>query len=234
MRFCPFAHRVHLILEHLKVPYEVAYIHLKRKPEWLTKYSPQGQVPAIGLTNETGTPYLYGSMLIVDYLDAKFGQGQSSLYPANDPLGKATDLLWIDRFCSTVAPAFYKIAFGSGAEPAPEGTVNELAAAFDQLETELRRRGTARYFAKSATQPCMLDYMIWPWIERVAALQLASAEDGKRFELTAVRYPKLVEYQKGMLTDEAVKKWHLAPEVHYEFMLTYWTGEPDFDMLFKK
>lgn len=223
MRFCPFAQRAHLMLERKALPYHVVNIHLQQKPAWLTEYSRQGKVPALGLTNEPDTPYLYESLLIVDYLDEKYGP---SLYPT-DALAKAQDRLWIERFAGSVAPAFYRIAY-HGANAVAADAVTVLGDAFEPFEAELKRRGTT--FFAGATGAGMLDYMIWPWVERVAALALRP--EAERFVLDdAQRFGALAAWQRAMRADAAVQKWLLAPEVHYAFMESHNAGATNYDML---
>ena len=61
---------------------------------------------------------------------------------------------------------YYKILL-SGSEP--DSRVRKLVR-FHQhlgfLESTLKKRGTL-YFRQMDDQPGMLDYMIWPWLERV-------------------------------------------------------------------
>lgn len=228
MRFCPFAHRVHLMLDHLQVPHRVFNIHLKQKPDWLTEYSLQGKVPALGLPKESGTPFLTESLIVADYLYAKYGDAaKEPLYP-DTPLQTALDRIWIERFASTVGPAFYGAAF---VRPMPDDALTKLAAGLEPIEAELKQRGT-RFFG-GAKRPGMLDLMIWPWFERLAALELMPQSE--RFVLDAQRYPGLVAWRNAMLDDvKAVQKWNLTPEIHCEFMKSNQTGNPDYDMLLKK
>jgi len=58
MRFCPFAHRAHLVLNVKNIPYHVFYINLSEKPEWYSKVNPNGKVPALHLINEPSQPFL--------------------------------------------------------------------------------------------------------------------------------------------------------------------------------
>lgn len=222
MRFCPYAQRAHLVLDAKHIAHDIVNIHLKQKPEWLTEYSRLGKVPALGLTNEPGSPYIYESLLIADYLDEKFPQRR--LYPT-DALAKTQERLWIERFNGVIS-AFYKIVLGSGDQQA----VDAFDAALEPFEAELARRGT-RFFAGDA-QPGMLDYMIWPWIERTAGLALQEAAEVK-FQLTAERYPALVRYVAAMWQDEAVKKTALTGEVHYKFIVGHVSGTPDYELLHK-
>lgn len=178
MRFCPYAQRTHIILEAKKIPYHTVNINLTDKPEWLTKYSPLGKVPALGLPTEKGQPFIHESMVIADYLDEKYPE--RLLYPS-DPLEKAKDRLLIERF-SIVTNAFYKAAVKGDAD----GKI-EISEGLDIFEAELKKRGTA--FFGGNKEPGMLDYMIWPWCERLALLKYI---EGIEYEVDPVRYSGLV------------------------------------------
>lgn len=223
MRSCPYAQRAHLVLDAKRIPHHVVNIHLTRKPDWLTKYSPLGKVPALGLTNEPGQPYIHESLIICDYLDEKFNAVRS-LYPA-DPLAKALDRLWVERFGGIVSTFYRVVMSGVGGKPAP-GSLDQLSAGLDVFEAELKRRGH-RFFG-GTDNPGMLDYMIWPWFERFESLQFL---EGEKFVLAAKRYPVLVQYLANMKEDEAVKKTFLSGEVHHKFIQGHVAGKPDYEML---
>lgn len=182
MRFCPYAQRIHLVLDAKQIPYHTIYVNLVQKPEWLTKYSPLGKVPALGLTNEKDTPYIYESLMVAEYLDEKYPQ--VPLYP-KDPLAKTWDRLWIESF-NDLINAFYRAAItGPEGKPTP-GSLTELAEGLDKFEAELKKRGDVFYGGK---KPGMLDYMIWPWCERFAVFKYIV---GDKYEMDKERYPKLV------------------------------------------
>lgn len=64
MRFCPYAQRVHLVLEAKGIPYHTININLTEKPDWLFEANPLGKVPALELVNEPGNPFLAESLII--------------------------------------------------------------------------------------------------------------------------------------------------------------------------
>lgn len=183
MRFCPFAHRVHLVLNAKNIPYHVAYIDLTEKPEWYSKLNPNGKVPAIQLVNEPNEPFLAESMVIAEYLDEKYPQPK--LYP-DDPLEKAQTKLWIERFGS-IAGTFYKLVYVKNADDVTDQLLNTFYTELGHYETELARRGT-KYFA--GDKPGIFDYAVWPWFERFGILNSIVGEkynfDGK--------FPKLVRH----------------------------------------
>lgn len=177
MRFCPYAQRTHIILEAKEIPYHTYNINLTNKPEWLTKYSLLGKVPAVGVPTDNGLSFIHESMVIADYLDEKYPE--KLLYP-KDPLAKAVDRLLIERF-SNVTSAFYKVAFRddiNGKE--------EISAGLDEFEAELKKRGSTFFGGKD---PGMLDYMIWPWVERIAVLKYGT---DVQYEIDQERFSALV------------------------------------------
>lgn len=225
MRFCPYAQRAHLVLDAKNIPHNIVNIHLKQKPEWLTEYSRLGKVPAIGLTDVAGCPYIYESLIVADYLDEKYADEEHrQLYPI-DAVAKAVDRLWIDRFAGIIS-AFYRFVLGPDNRPTP-GAVDDLNRGLGDFESELQRRGT-RFFG-GADKPGMLDYMIWPWLERLPCLRLWTGEE--KYEMSADQLPLLTQYQADMQLDEAVQKTYLSPENHQKFMSSHIAGNPNYELL---
>lgn len=182
MRFCPFAQRIHLVLDVKKIPYTTHRINLHSKPEWLSKFSKSGKVPALGLINEPGHPWITDSMIVADYLDDKY-PGDRRLN-GTDPVHKAIDRVWIQQFETVILGNFFKVAM-IGLDKAPNG-LKEIADGLDCFEEELRARKSPFY---GGDQPNMFDYMIWPFCERVDSLKYIVPG---QFEMNKERYPKLV------------------------------------------
>lgn len=172
MRFCPYAHRTNIILEAKKIPYHTFNIDLTNKPEWLPKYSPLGKVPSLGLPTEEGNPFIQESLVIADYLNEKYPEKR--LYP-NDPFRKAKDKLLIEQF-NDVITKFHKVTRDAV-------NLTDFGKALDKYEEELKKRGTTFF---GGSEPGMLDYMVWPWYERLGLLKF------RGFELDEDRYPKSV------------------------------------------
>jgi glutathione S-transferase len=157
MRFCPFAQRVHLVLDAKNIPYHTAYINLTEKPEWYPKVSALSKVPALQVPGAEGDS-LIESLVIAEYLDEKYPQNPLH---SKDPLQKARDKILIERFNGFTTP-FARIIYNHKKDGAP-GAITELTTALDLFEEELKKRGT-KFFG--GAKPGMLDYMIWPWCER--------------------------------------------------------------------
>lgn len=181
MRFCPYAHRAHLILDAKKIPHHIVYINLTEKPEWLTEVSALGKVPALHLQNLPDKPLLIESLIIADYLDEAYPENQ--LHPKN-PVAKAADRILVERLSAISAP-FYKAFYGTETEIDPE-LYNQILVGIDIYENELKVRGS-KFFG--GDKPGMLDYMIWPWFERLLALKYYVKD---AFKLDQERLPKVV------------------------------------------
>lgn len=176
MRYCPYAARVHLVLDAKNLPYHTANIHLNNKPEWLFDANPNGKVPALQLVDKPGEPFVYESMLIAEYLDEV--HPENKLYPS-DPFEKLQEKLWIERF-GPVANKFHQ-TFVDGV-----AAWNDILNLIDEFEKELNRRGTV-YFG--GDKPNILDYAIWPWFPRTEVVGEIFA-NGCAF--SEKRFPKLV------------------------------------------
>ncbi|KAE8743804.1 Glutathione-S-transferase omega 1-like [Frankliniella occidentalis] len=213
MRFCPYAQRVHLVLDAKKIPYDVVNVNLSAKPEWLFDKHPLGKVPAIEF--EDGT-VLYESLVLCEYLDSI-----STTRPlaSSDPLQRAKDKLVIERFSQFIV-LFYKMYQDINALNS-----DDVLQSLEEFEIELTKRDSP-YF--SGTRPGMVDFMIWPWCERADMLTIMA---GDRFSLPEKRFPKLLQWKKFMKEDEAVKCSYLDVSDHVKFLKSRLAGTNDYDML---
>ncbi|CAH1390408.1 unnamed protein product [Nezara viridula] len=212
MRFCPYAQRIHLVLLAKDIPHDVVNINLKNKPEWYLEKFPLGKVPALYVDGVN----IYESLIIADYIDEKYPQ--RPLYP-KDPLRKALDRILIEGF-SRVINLLYKLYINPVMDALHLAPILEE---MDHFEKELAKRGTP-YF--SGDEPGMVDYMIWPWCER---LEMVRVLGGDQFKVPKERFQRMFQWSKGMLEDPAVKSHYCTPEQHARFLQSYQAGTPDFD-----
>ncbi|BFF98607.1 pyrimidodiazepine synthase [Drosophila madeirensis] len=213
MRFCPYAHRAHLVLKAKKVPHHTVYINLSEKPEWLVDVSPLLKVPALQLSAEKGQPSLIESLIIAEYLDEKYPQ--NPLLP-KDPLKKAQEKILLERF-SGVSSAFYKIFLQSSG-------LDDFSLALDIFEQELAKRGTPFF---GGDKPGYVDYMIWPWLERLPLVEFAL----KDYKFDAKRFAKIAKLIELLKADDVVKSFYVTPEQHIEFWKSRRAGNANYDLL---
>jgi glutathione S-transferase len=67
----------------------------------------------------------------------------------------------------------------------------------------------------------MLDYMIWPWFERLPTM----------YTLSADTYPNLTDWFNRMQHEPAVKETLISKENHLKFYHGYRTGQVDYDFI---
>ncbi|XP_055914905.1 pyrimidodiazepine synthase-like [Eupeodes corollae] len=222
-RFCPYGHRVHLVLDSKNVPYHTLYCNLTDKPEWLLEKSPLGKVPALELPNEDGCPVIMDSLAICEYLDEKYPQ--NPLLP-RDPLKKLQEKNLAEKLGVAAMPAAFKL-FVMGPIKSP-GCIEEMEEAIKVFEDELENRKTP-YFG--GDKPGWVDYMIWPWFERLAMVKYVY---GESHDLDYAKLKNLAKWIELMKEDAAVKLMYLDGETHAKFVKTKQAGNPDYDMLVKQ
>jgi glutathione S-transferase len=74
-------------------------------------------------------------------------------------------------------------------------------------------------------KPCMVDFMIWPWFERIAVISTVAPET----DITHDRFPHLTKWMTRMQQIPAVKNTYVQPEHHIHFFATLREGSPDYD-----
>ncbi|CAF1196781.1 unnamed protein product [Adineta steineri] len=211
MHFCPYAQRAKLVLAAKNIPYEEINIDLVDKPEWYLKKNAPGQVPGLEWIDHDSkeSKFIPESLIVSDYLDET--NSQNRLQPT-DPYLKAQHRVLIDRY-SSITTAFYKIMRGD-----PKEGVADLNKNLKPYEEAL----TNTFFGGS--KPAMIDFMLWPWIERFPLLSEAGFEfnsDGK--------FPKLAAWINAMEANEAVQKVKVPTETVKKFMEGYKQGKPQYD-----
>jgi len=218
MRFCPYAQRVHLVLDAKNIPYHVVNINLTEKPEWYFNINPIGKVPAIELVNEPGSPFLVESLVICEYLDEKYPE--KALYSKN-PLTKAQDNLWIQKFSELTTP-FYQLMLLSGDQ---DQAIVNFSNSLNAYENELKRRNTPFF---GGNEPNILDYMIWPWFERIPALKHLV---GDKVSFDTQSHPALVAWWNLFSKDSAVQKSFVTGDIHITYRNSRISGNTNYDLL---
>ncbi|KAH8269988.1 hypothetical protein KR018_001709, partial [Drosophila ironensis] len=214
MRFCPYAQRAHLVLNAKNIKYHTAYINLTEKPEWLVEFSALLKVPALQLVEEKGQPSLIESLVIAEYLDEKYPQ--NPLLP-RDPLKKAQDKILLERF-NGITNAFMKILVHNTG-------LDDYWTALDVFEEELGKRGTPFF---GGDKPGFVDYMIWPWLERLPVLEFAQKD---LYSFDEKRFAKVSQLISLLKQDKVVKSFYATAEQHIEFLRTRKAGNANYDLL---
>merc|ERR1712142_952861 len=118
----------------------------------------------------------------------------------------------------------YKVYFAKGDEQVLQKAVSDIKAGLTIFELELNRRGT-KFFG--GDKPGMLDYMIWPWAERLPMIHLMAGCDDFLLPETS---PKMCSWMGAMKEDPVVKAIYMTPETHMKYLKSSAFGSPDYDM----
>ncbi|KAL1866672.1 hypothetical protein Daus18300_006616 [Diaporthe australafricana] len=131
---CPWAHRAHITLAELGIPFEEEIIDLDtpRSPEYL-KVNPRGLVPSLSYNGEIITE----SAVVAQFLADAY---PSHLIPAtsdpNGPLTRARIAFFVDAWFSKVNSFWFKTLFAKTAGEASEnaeGLVNGITKEIEPL-----------------------------------------------------------------------------------------------------
>jgi len=225
MRFCPYAQRALLVAEAKNIQYDVVNCNLKQKPEFLLEKNPLGKVP----TTEDSNGILYESLIVCDYIDENYsGRKLNSAIPYQ----KGLDRIWVELF-NKVITLYYKSLelIGREAVDPKEARLmlTDLTTSLIGFEKELSKRGTQFY--GGSTSPGMLDYMIWPWMERLPNVNHFYKKIDLSLGDLSIIIPNLAKWIVAMKKDKAVMATIIEDSVHFQYRKTYITGSPYYDLL---
>ncbi|KAM4607662.1 glutathione S-transferase omega-1-like [Polymixia lowei] len=210
MRFCPFAQRARLVLHAKGIKHDTVNINLKDKPDWFLEKNPLGLVPTLETPNGQ---VIYESPITCDYLDEVYPE--KKLLPS-DPFEKAQQKMMLEHF-SKITPYFYKIPMGRRNGEDVSTLEGELKEKLAKLNEDLVIKKTKFFAGDSIT---MIDYMMWPWFERLEIFELKHCLD---------ETPVLKKWTGHMLEDPTVKATMHSVDTYKAFYKTYIAGKPNYD-----
>lgn len=213
MKYCPFSHRVRLVLALKQIPHDVVNINLKIKPEWYFEINPEGRVPAY--VDADGTLKV-DSVAIANYLDEKYPK--PALYCDKT---KDRDLVLLDHY-SKITDTFANCAHGKEKRQLKE-VVAKIMDDLQEFEQELGTRETSFF---GGDNPGMLDILMWPWVERAKALPLFCKQPAS---FDKDRFPKLMRWIVEMKDQPFVKENKCSYEQFTKHLEAMKAGNYDYD-----
>ncbi|KAM6182714.1 glutathione S-transferase omega-1 isoform 2-T2 [Erethizon dorsatum] len=202
MRFCPYAQRTLLVLMAKGIRHEVININLKSKPEWFFKKNPLGLVPV--LENSQGQ-LIRESVITCEYLDEAY-PGKKLL--PDDPYEKACQKMIFELFSNVPSLMVSSFKLQQNKEDC-SGIKEELKKEFNKLEEVLTKKRTTFFGGNSVS---MIDYLIWPWFERLELMELNE---------WATQTAKLKLWIAAMKEDPAVKALLMDVKHYQNFLRLY-------------
>ncbi|XP_058508069.1 glutathione S-transferase omega-1-like [Solea solea] len=210
MRFCPFAQRTRLVLHAKGIKHETININLKDKPEWYFSKNPSGSVPTL---ETPAGEVICESLITCDYLDEVYPGKQ--LLPSS-PYGKAQQKMRLEHF-SKVVPYIFNIPMGRRKGEDVSGLEAEMKEKLAKFDKDLVDKKTKFFGGNSIT---MIDYMMWPFMARMAAFDLQHCLD---------HTPALKKWMEHMSEDPSVKETTHDVDTYKTFYKSYHEGKPNFD-----
>ncbi|KAJ8972986.1 hypothetical protein NQ317_019017, partial [Molorchus minor] len=213
MKFCPYAQRARLVLNAKKIPHDVVNIDLSNRPDWYYKNSSRsknnytihllkflGKVPTL----LDGSKILIESLIISDYLDEKYPE--NPLY-SFEPEMKRRDKELVQKIDPAIE-VFYRCLLED--KGTPEEWLNELLGPLGPFEEAL---GERRSIFFGGDTPGMVDYMLWPWAERVGVIPMKL---GVNLPLEQEQIPLLCKWRKAMRKEPICDKIYNPPETFWK------------------
>ncbi|OQV23213.1 putative Glutathione S-transferase omega-2 [Hypsibius exemplaris] len=208
MRFCPYCHRVRLVLAAKKIPYEIINIDVTKKPQWFLNRNPLGKIPTL---QEPDGTLIYESLLVAEYLDEKFSSG-GKLLPANLTARVQQKMLLEvvnEKFIRKYRPDRCK---------SDEKNRNESVEGLMEVETMLR----SDFF--SGENVGFVDLMVWPWLSGVSVWK-----ELRGLHIPTGKYPKIAAWIVRMNELPFVKQTTYPLELSKRFAVKYNFGRGTFD-----
>ena len=184
---CPFVARVRIVATEKSFPLELSYIDIAAKPDWFTKLSPTGQVPALLV----GDRVLFESSAISSYIDEVT---PGSLFPT-DVVRRAEIRAWT-QFASDLTLKQYAQMCAT-----TESMLQEVTSAVDSALAILAKNLAAEGGFFDGDEFGMADAAFASFLFRAAIFD-------KKFGLSSLaRYPRLVRWQESVCSRPSVNEY---------------------------
>ena len=134
---------------------------------------------------------------------------EPKLHPT-DPLQKAIDRVVVEKQSQMMRYLYPLFAKPPGRVVTDEEKLelfSQLVNHLESFEEELKTRGTSFL---GGDQPCMADYMIWPYFERIECLPILLGEKGNDFVLPS-QLENIHSWIKAMRMTKPVKAYGFSP-----------------------
>jgi len=201
---CPYAHRAHIALKELGLPYEEVIINLDvPREQWYLEINPRGLVPSMKYTNGViNNEIITESAIVTQFLcDSR----PSHLLPASlesptAPLTRARINFFVDTYNTKIGPYTYKVLLADS-EAEKEARAREWITAVER-EIEPLLKDASPFFGGSE-EFTFAEVQAAPFVLRTYALSKngilpASIKEGLD------KLPKFSAWAKAMMEKESV------------------------------
>ncbi|PSR82491.1 thioredoxin-like protein [Coniella lustricola] len=193
---CPWAHRAHITLAELGVPYEEEIIDLDtpRTPEYLA-INPRGLVPSLSYNGTVITE----SAIVAQFLADTYPDRAALAPPTTDPRGplvRARIAFFVDAWFSKVN-GLYNKALNAG------GDGGELVVAAIKKEIEPLLEGAAPFFGGSE-KLTMAEVLTGPFVLRLRTFLRRGLLPAQLGEALAEQTPNFYKWSDAVIASKSV------------------------------
>ncbi|KAL6250206.1 hypothetical protein RBB50_002507 [Rhinocladiella similis] len=204
---CPWAHRAHIVIRELGLPYKEEIIDLDRpRDPWYLKVNPRGLVPSIKYNGEIVTESAIVSGFLADAHPSHLIP-PSSGKDATNALYRARVAFFVDTFFTKAIPKFFATQRAEGAaekEAAAEEFVDILAKEQEPLFT-WDVNSSAPFFGGSE-KLTLAEALTGPFVLRLIALSKPEYDlvSPKIISILEAKTPKFAAWAKKVVKEESV------------------------------
>nr|UJQ69859.1 glutathione S transferase omega 3 [Diamesa zernyi] len=206
-RFCPFTHRMLLILASKNISAELVSVNTKNPPAWYReKISEERKIPCV----EYNEKIVCGSVIAGEYLDDEFRVNSSVINNAlpKDPFKRAKQKMLFQKLeHAKPADFLYKALYFRVGDHRTFGSY-EIEA--ERYEAEL----TDNFLA--GPEPGWIDYMLWPHLEKIEMVPLVF----KNWAIINKDPPKFVVYLQRMQNRPEIRAVQRPPKLHLKYLMS--------------
>ncbi|KAK7418935.1 hypothetical protein QQX98_003638 [Neonectria punicea] len=196
---CPWAHRAHIVLAELGIPFreEIIDLDTPRTPGYL-KINPRGQVPTLSYNGEIITE----SGIIAQFLGDSY---PSHLVPstsdANGPLIRARIAFFVDTWFSKAQPLYPKIIFSKTQSEAEDAAKAIVAAIAKEVEPLLE--GATPFFG-GHQKITLAEVLTGPFVLRIFSFSKRGLIPASVTEQLREVAPKFYQWAQSVIEHPAV------------------------------
>uniref|UniRef100_A0A0G4HFA1 GST N-terminal domain-containing protein n=1 Tax=Chromera velia CCMP2878 TaxID=1169474 RepID=A0A0G4HFA1_9ALVE len=214
--YCPYCHRVWLLLVHQKVSFERHLIDLasESKPPFFLEINPEGKVPTVlAHPVDDQTPEVHVESLdILRWISRETGFDKDL---TEEEKQRVEDILSDWQLIEDVTWNLMCENNGRACEKLQRKNCSETLYDFDRKVARFQKEGKGGRFLAGTLQPSLADFAFWPLFERMIPV-LSSVKKYEIFGQKGYRYPRpvLKAWAVAMGELEAVKAVRL-PDSNY-------------------
>jgi len=205
---CPFAHRAHITIKELGLPYEEVIIDLDTpREQWYLDVNPRGLVPSIKYSNGTlNEEIITESAIVAQFLADSF---PSHLLPAShssptSALTRARIAFFVDTWSTKFGTTWFKILMAATGSEKEAMAADFVKGVEKEIEPLLKETTPEKPFFGGSEKMTFAEVMLAPFILRIYSL----SNDGRYMPKSVVegfeKLPKFSAWAKAATSQESV------------------------------